>query len=98
MSLRLRQNPASSNLSHGERNGRCSLVLHEDQKVVIDVECAYCKAGMNTKRALSSLRLRGGLAVRIEHNLISNKSTVIDSTPLEADVPNKTMDTGIRAG
>ena len=32
--------------------------------------------------------------MRIERNMISNKSTVLDLTPSEEDVPNKTVDTG----
>ena len=53
----------------GARVGNCWLVLHGDHRIVVDMECSYCKAGLNTKRPLSSPRPRGALATRIEDNV-----------------------------
>ena len=53
----------------GARHGNCWLVLHGDHRVVVDMKCSYCKAGLNVMKPLCSPRPRGRLAKEIEDNM-----------------------------
>ena len=44
-------------------------MVHGDHRVVVEMCCSYCKAGLNGRRALGSPRPQGELVTRIENNI-----------------------------
>ena len=57
--------------------------MHGDHRVVIDMECSYCKTGLNERRPLGSPRTRGELAEKIESNC--EEKVTDEACPQEVD-------------
>lgn len=53
----------------GVKFGNCWLVLHGDHRIVVEMDCSYCKAGLNRMKPLESPRPQGQLARDVEANI-----------------------------